>query len=194
MFQCATVRPLLGSWHKTGPTNNHRERARTSPLLTNPPDAIAAGDSERQEPSNDVHWHPASRRRRHRHRARDGNRLGLSLAPLAAADPPPLARAEAATAAMRNGAPVRPNTVEETVTSTYGSLAFVASGRPGRGRAYLPRTAHHRADEHHRLQRRNGRPRLRGAPVIERSANRERTRVQSRLFPAIAGQTGAGPS
>ena len=40
-------------------------------------------------------------------------------------------------------------------------------GRPGRGRADLPRTAHHRADEHHRLQRRSRRPRLRGAPVIE---------------------------
>ena len=39
-------------------------------------------------------------------------------------------------------------------------------GRPGRGRADLPRTAHRRADEHHRLQRRSRRPRLHGAPVI----------------------------
>jgi hypothetical protein len=40
-------------------------------------------------------------------------------------------------------------------------------GRPGCGRADLPRTAHHRADEHHRLRRRSRRPRLRGAPGIE---------------------------
>jgi hypothetical protein len=41
------------------------------------------------------------------------------------------------------------------------------SGRPGRGRADLHRTAHHRIGEHHRLQRRSRRPRLRRAPVIE---------------------------
>ena len=40
-------------------------------------------------------------------------------------------------------------------------------GRPGRGRADLHRTAHHRIGEHHRLQRRSRRPRLRRAPVIE---------------------------
>jgi dihydrofolate reductase len=40
-------------------------------------------------------------------------------------------------------------------------------GRPGCGRAALPRAAHHRAGEHHRLQRRSRRPRLRGAPVTE---------------------------
>jgi RibD C-terminal domain len=39
-------------------------------------------------------------------------------------------------------------------------------GRPGGGRAALPRAAHHRTGEHHRLHRRSGRPRLRGAPVI----------------------------
>jgi hypothetical protein len=33
-----------------------------------------------------------------------------------------------------------------------------APGRPGRGRADLHRTAHHRADEHHRLQRRSPSP------------------------------------
>ena len=36
----------------------------------------------------------------------------------------------------------------------------------GGGRAALPRAAHHRTGEHHRLHRRSGRPRLRGAPVI----------------------------
>ena len=41
-----------------------------------------------------------------------------------------------------------------------------ASGRPGRGGAALRHTADHQAHEHHRLQPRSRRPRLRGAPVI----------------------------
>ena len=41
------------------------------------------------------------------------------------------------------------------------------SGRPGRGRAALHGPAHHRADEHHRLQPWRRRPRLRGAPMIK---------------------------
>ena len=42
-----------------------------------------------------------------------------------------------------------------------------ASGCPGRGRAALRHAAHHQADQHHGLQPRSCRPRLRGAPVIE---------------------------
>ena len=42
-----------------------------------------------------------------------------------------------------------------------------ASGRPGRGRPALRHTAHHQADQHHGLQPRSRRPRVRGGRVIE---------------------------
>jgi dihydrofolate reductase len=44
--------------------------------------------------------------------------------------------------------------------------------RLGRRRAALHRTAHDRADQHHRVQRRSRRPRLRGAAMIEPIGNR----------------------
>jgi hypothetical protein len=45
----------------------------------------------------------------------------------------------------------------------------LAVGRPRCRRAAVHRTPHHRAREHHRLQRRSRRPRLHGAPVKARS-------------------------
>ena len=58
----------------------------------------------------------------------------------------------------------------ETLSNAGAHLIGATTYPPGRavrGRADLRRTAHRRADEHHRLQRRSRRPRLRGAPVIE---------------------------
>ena len=56
-------------------------------------------------------------------------------------------------------------------------------GRPGRGRADLYRTAHHRIGEHHRLQRRSRRSRLGRAPVIEPDRQPGSGRASSTLRP-----------
>jgi hypothetical protein len=57
----------------------------------------------------------------------------------------------------------------ETVSNAATHLIGAATpDRPGRGRAALHHAADHRAHQHHRLQPRSRRPRLRGAPVIER--------------------------
>ncbi|WP_425570907.1 dihydrofolate reductase family protein [Rugosimonospora acidiphila] len=59
-------------------------------------------------------------------------------------------------------------------------------GRPGCGRAALRHAAHHRAVDHHRLQRRRRRPRLRGARVIEPDRQRRADAVTSlQLLPSM---------
>ena len=63
-------------------------------------------------------------------------------------------------------------------------------GRPGRGRADLHRTAHHRIGEHHRLQRRSRRPRLRRAPVIEHDRQPGSGSASSTLPPCRPGSHG----